>query len=200
MLPAMHPVVELDYIELCAVQDQFDFFEQHRVGHKARGGEAGHEGIPSETLFHFRIVVARDGIADEQDAREIAFVRMRDPDVAPLDGFAGGRRGVRFSDRNAACKSSRQAKRGDQIEYYLHNGDRIGYGGFEFSFGVDPAWMSFVASSSETRAMTQATHDSPRSSAPFSGEYAGANVSPLPSAASASFFWPSCECAIATMA
>src|SRR6266404_5829328 len=50
----------------------------------------------------------------------------------------------------------------------------FGYGGFEFSFGVDPAWMSFVASSSETRAMTQATHDSPRSSAPFSCENAGA--------------------------
>src|SRR5207249_7336635 len=89
---------------------------------KREGGEAGDEGFPSETLFHFRIVVARDGIADEQDAREIAFVRMRDPNVTPLDGFAGGRRGVRFSDRNAACKSSRQAKRADQIDSYLHNG------------------------------------------------------------------------------
>ena len=90
----MHPVVELDDIERCTIQNQFDFFQQHRVGHEAGGGEAGHVGFLGETLFHFRVIVPRNGIAYEQDAWEICFVRMRDPDVAPLDRFTSRRRRV----------------------------------------------------------------------------------------------------------
>ena len=37
-------------------------------------------GMPS-------LVIARNRIADQQHAREIGFVRMGDPDVAPFDGF-----------------------------------------------------------------------------------------------------------------
>src|SRR5690348_2814342 len=44
--------------------------------------------------------------------------------------------------------------------------------------------ISVVASSSEIRAVSQATHDSPKSSA------RGANASPFARAARASYFWP----------
>ena len=87
----MHAVVEKYDIELRFVQNQFDFFQQDRIGHEAGGRETGHEGFSSEALFNFRIVIARNGIANEQDARKICFVRMGDPDVAPLDGFASRR-------------------------------------------------------------------------------------------------------------
>src|SRR5262245_18863899 len=110
MLPAVHAVVEDNDIELRAFENQLDFFEQRRVGHETGGGKARHEGLSSETLFDFVVVVARNGIADEQDAREARFVRVGNPDVAPLNGFTGGRRDVRFSGCNTARKSSRQAE------------------------------------------------------------------------------------------
>src|SRR5438034_969679 len=78
-------------------------------------GEAGYEGFPGETLFHFGIVIARNGIADEQDAREIGFVRVRDPDVAPLNGFTGRRRRVWLSNGEVADKAGENAERQWQV-------------------------------------------------------------------------------------
>ena len=68
-VPAMHAIVEKYDIELRFAKNQFDFLEQYRVGYEARGGKAGNEGLPREPLFNLGIVVAGDGVADEQDAR-----------------------------------------------------------------------------------------------------------------------------------
>src|SRR5262249_3125151 len=86
-----------------------------------------------------------------------------------------------------------------------YRGLSLGYGWFdvslfESSLRIDPAGMSDAASSRETRAISQATHDSPRSSTPLSVDGAGASESPLRSAASAAFVCPSCQCAIARTA
>jgi len=112
VLPAVHAIVEMDDIELRLIQNQLYFLEQYRVGDKAGRRKTGHEGFPGELLFHFRIVFPRNGIADEQDARMIGFIRMRNPDVAPFDGFTGRRQCVLFSASQVACKySSAEEKR-----------------------------------------------------------------------------------------
>jgi len=110
VLPAVHAIVEMDDIKRCCVQNQFDFIEQYRVGHESGRGETRHKGFPGETLFHFRIIIARDGIADEQDAGEIGFVRMGNSDVAPLDGFASGWCCSGFLGREADCETGRECK------------------------------------------------------------------------------------------
>ena len=47
-------------------------------------------GMPSHRCVEILgKVVARNGIADEQDAREIGFVRVGNPDVAPLKWLPG---------------------------------------------------------------------------------------------------------------
>ena len=104
VLPAMHAVVEMDDIELFIGQNQIDLSQQHGVGRETGGGETCNESFPGKTLFDFSIVIARNGVADEQDAREIGFVRVGNPDVAPLDGFTGGRQEVWISNSEAAGK------------------------------------------------------------------------------------------------
>ena len=88
MLPAVHAIVEMDDIEPHLVQNQCNFLQQHGIGEEARCGKACNKCFPGEFLFNFRVIVARDRIADKQDTRPICFVRMGDPDVAPLDGLA----------------------------------------------------------------------------------------------------------------
>src|SRR4051812_27345096 len=74
------------------------------------------------------------------------------------------------------------------------------YGWFGLLPVVEPDWISAWASSNEMRAKSQATHDSPKSSAPLSGEMFGANASASARAARAAFFCPSCQFAIADTA
>src|SRR5207253_7537905 len=88
MLPAMHAVVENDDIKICATQNGFDLFMQYGVCDETRRGKAANEGASGQTLFHFTKIVASNGITDEQHAREIRFIRMGDPDIAPLNGLA----------------------------------------------------------------------------------------------------------------
>ena len=90
--------------------NQFDLLEQHRVGNEAGGGEPRNKCLAGKMLFRFGIVVAHDGIADEEDARKIRFIRMGNPDVAPLDGFVRGRTCTRFGSGKVAGKSRRQGK------------------------------------------------------------------------------------------
>src|SRR5262245_33985022 len=111
MLPAVHAVVENNDIELGALKNRLDFIEQYRVRHEARGGEPGDESFFDKTLLRFGIIVAHDGIADEQNAREARFIRVGNPDVAPLNGFTGRRGGVRLSGSDTPRKSCGEAER-----------------------------------------------------------------------------------------
>ena len=81
----MHAVVKVDNIKLHLVQNQLNFLQQHRVGKETRSSQSGNESLPGESLLDLGIVVPRDGVANEQDAGQICFVCVGNPDVAPLD-------------------------------------------------------------------------------------------------------------------
>src|SRR5579862_8347012 len=110
----MHAVVKKNDIELRIAEDQFNFLKQYRVSYESRGGEARHERFSSELLFHLGIVIACYGVADEEDARKIGFVRMRDPDVTPFDGFTRGRT---FSTSEIGGESDEDGERQKQVLY-----------------------------------------------------------------------------------
>src|SRR6266404_3353474 len=74
------------------------------------------------------------------------------------------------------------------------------YGFWELRSVFDEGRISAVASSSEIRARSQATHESPKSTASCAGKMFGVKESPLSNMARAVSFCPSSQCAIARMA
>ena len=88
VVPAVHADVEVHDIEFGLGEERCDLGEQGRISDGLRGGDAGDVGLALEFFLDGCEVGASDGIADQEDAREVVVVRTGEPDVGPLDVFA----------------------------------------------------------------------------------------------------------------
>lgn len=68
-------------------ENHFNLFEQNRIGNESRTDKSADVSLAFETLFHCRIVGAGDRIANQENARQVGFVGMRNPSVARNGAF-----------------------------------------------------------------------------------------------------------------